>query len=162
MSWCPRCQQEIDSGTGLCPNCGAEVVPTPHSPVAAATGIQVVERQLLLAALQDAGIPAFTRVSDPYDAIRKTYCGTTLYGEDIYVAASDLERAQALIGSLTAGGGKWVVREMAAEIEAMPKAEDADAPQSTEEGAENPLIKFVVLAALSAVAIWLLFYLAGL
>lgn len=164
MCWCPKCLRKADSDSGRCPACGAALVPElpPQTPVPAADGVSAVERQLLLAVLEEAGIPAFPQVTDPYDAIRRLYCGTILYGETICVAYQDLDRARELIRPMRSGDGRQAVRSMAAEIEAMPLADAPQMRQPPGEDGENPVVKFAVLFTLSIVAVWLLFYLASL
>jgi hypothetical protein len=113
MAYCPKCHDEFQDGVEICPDCGAQLVselPVPQPVdrgrgdeplVHIATAADEVMASLWKEVLEDEGIRSMVKRSDLAAAMYSLPFNTQC---EVYVLASDAERAKEILESLEEEG----------------------------------------------------------
>lgn len=113
MPYCPNCKTEYRKGYDICADCGKSLVEELPAdveeeyiecmvPVKLISVANYVEAGIVVGMLEENKIQ--TLVKSPFaGSLMNIRCGSSVYGEDIYVDESDLERALEIIEVLKRG-----------------------------------------------------------
>lgn len=121
-----------------------------ENPVLLAEAVERVQMLLLAAALDGSSIPYL--VKDREDGeFMKVYMGYSVYGSDVYVDKSDLERARDILAGCTSGEEQMDGGEL-------KKQAASQAYSEPEQSGRDKLFRFVIIAVVALFAIALLLY----
>jgi hypothetical protein len=107
--YCPKYKQEYQGNDKNCPDCKVELVELlplekngrdPLKAVKVATASNEIEAGLIMDLLLNNQIPCYKK-SKGAGGYLNIYMGYSVYGEEIYVAEKDYQRAKALLDELT-------------------------------------------------------------
>lgn len=107
--YCPKCKCQFIEGISICPDCQVELVEQlPQDSIEGSDEFEAVklistsnniESDMIIDLLTNNDIPSFKK-SKGSGGYMNIYMGYSIYGEDIFIARTDYQKAKALLSEL--------------------------------------------------------------